>query len=127
MGVEPASVRGLVLLSVRPSTLSNMNISKPRGLIAIKFYLKHHWGEEKAVLSFGADRFRTLVSMTADNSHRVIMGKRCCHFFSVVFHPIFINLQVTRTCMKAWTSSKLGHIRPPTAELAAFESVKNPH
>ena len=26
--------------------------------------------------------------MATDSSHRVIMGKRCCHFFSVVFDPI---------------------------------------
>ena len=28
-------------------TLSNMNISEIRGQIAIKFYLKHHWGGER--------------------------------------------------------------------------------
>ena len=29
----------------------------------------------KAVLGFGPDRIRTLVSMATDSSHRVIMGK----------------------------------------------------
>ena len=38
-------------LSVRPSTLSNMNISETSGPIATKFYLKHHWVEGKAILS----------------------------------------------------------------------------
>ena len=52
-----------------------MNISKTRGPIATKFYLKHYWGGEKAVLSFGLDRTGTLVSMATDSSHMVIMGK----------------------------------------------------
>ena len=53
-----------------------MNISATSGLITTKFYLKHHWGGEKAALGFGPDRIRTLVSMaTADSFHRVIMGK----------------------------------------------------
>ena len=66
---------------VRPSvclfTLSNMNISETSGPIAIKFYLKHHWGGEKAALSFWPDRIGTLVSMAIDSSHGVIMGKTC--------------------------------------------------
>ena len=67
--------------------------------------------------------------METDSSHRVIMGKTvlCCHFFSVVFHPIFLYLQITRICMKARRNSKLGQILPPTAELAALERQKNPH
>ena len=43
--------------------------------IAIKIYLKHHWHGGKAAWGFGADQFRTLVSMATDSSHRVIMGK----------------------------------------------------
>ena len=43
--LEPASVRSL--------TLSNMNISKTTGRIAMKFYLKHHWGGGKTASSFG--------------------------------------------------------------------------
>ena len=42
---------------------------------SVKFYLKHHWGGGKALLSFGADQIRTLVSMATDSSHRIIMGK----------------------------------------------------
>ena len=48
---------------VRPSILSNMNISETSGPITTKFYLKHNWGEVKAALGFGPDRIRTLVSM----------------------------------------------------------------
>ena len=60
---------------VCPLTISNMNISKTRGPIATKFYLKHHWGGGKPALGFGLGRIRTLVSMATDISHRVIMGK----------------------------------------------------
>ena len=71
MGLEPASLR------------PNMNISETGRRIAIKFYLKHHWGGGKAALGFGADQIRTLVSMATDSSHRVIMGKRASsHFLS---------------------------------------------
>ena len=72
MGLEPASVRA----SVRPSTLSNLNISETSRPITIKFYLKHDWGGGNAALCFGADQIITLVSMATDSSHRVIMGKR---------------------------------------------------
>ena len=41
-------------------TLSNMNVSETDGPIAIKFYLKHHWGGGKAALGFGPDRIRTV-------------------------------------------------------------------
>ena len=71
MGLEPASVRP----SVRPSTLSNMNISKTSWPIVIKFCQKHHLGGVLAALDFGPDRIKTLVSMATDSSHRVIMGK----------------------------------------------------
>ena len=71
MGLEPASVR--------PSTLSNMNISETSRPITTKFYLKHHWGGGKAALD--ADQIRTLVSMATDSSHRVIMGKRASSRF----------------------------------------------
>ena len=67
MGLEPASVR--------PYTLSDMNISETSWLIIIKFHLKHHWRGGLAALGFGPDQIRTLVSMATDSSHRVIMGK----------------------------------------------------
>ena len=62
-------------MSVHVLTLSNMIISKTSGQIVIKFYLKHHLSGGKAALGFGPDLIRTLVSMAADSSHRVIMGK----------------------------------------------------
>ena len=61
--------------SVRAFTLLNIYISETSGLIATKFYLKHHWGGEKASSGFWPDRIGTLVSMATDSSHRVIMGK----------------------------------------------------
>ena len=52
---------------MRPSvfTLSNINISETSEPIAIKFYLKHHLGGEKAALG------RTLVFMATYSSNRV--------------------------------------------------------
>ena len=58
-----------------------MNISETGRQIAIKLYLKHHWGGVKAALGFGADQIRTLVSMANDSSHRVIIGKRASSRF----------------------------------------------
>ena len=63
-------------------TLSNMNISATGWLIGMKFYLKHHWGGGKVSVGFDLDRFRTLVSMATDSSHRVIMGKNGVIAFS---------------------------------------------
>ena len=55
-------------------TLSNMNISETSGPIAIKFYLKHHWGGER--LHYVLGQIGTeLVSMATDSSHRVIIEK----------------------------------------------------
>ena len=77
--------------SVCVSTLSNMNISETNGSIAIKFYLKHHWGGGLAALGFGPDQIRTLVSMATESYHRVIMVKMVsplflCSFSSDPFH-----------------------------------------
>ena len=109
----------------RRSPFSNMNISEARRPIAIKFYLKHHWGAEKDAWGFGADQFRTLVSMATDSAHRVIMGKNGVIKFSPMFLiGSFSYLQVTMTCMRAWMSSKFGRIRPWTTGLAALERLK---
>ena len=62
-------MRPSVRASVRPLTLSNMNISATSWPIGMKFYLKHHWGGGKAALGFGSDRIGTLVSMATDSSH----------------------------------------------------------
>ena len=71
MGLEPASIR----VSVRPSTLLNINISETSWPIIIKFHQEHHWGGGLTVLDFGLDRIRTLVSMATDSSYSVILGK----------------------------------------------------
>ena len=57
------------------TSLSNMNISETSGPIAIRFYLKHHWGGGKAAWGFGPDRIRIQVSMATYSFHRVIIGK----------------------------------------------------
>ena len=69
-----------------------MNIIATRELIATKFYLKHHWGWEKAALGFGPDQIRTLLSMATDSSHRIIMGKLCGHSSAFIFDRIFFIL-----------------------------------
>ena len=78
---EPKALRELIGWdsSRRPSvslfTLLDMNISETSWPIIIKFHLKHHWCGGLAALGFGPDRIRTLVSMSADSSHRAIMVK----------------------------------------------------
>ena len=66
-------------------------------------------------------QIRPLVSIATD---RVIMEKRCCHFFSAVVIGSFSYLQVMMTCMRAWRSSKFAQIRVLTVELAALERLK---
>ena len=102
-----------------------MNISETNGSIATKFYLKHHLGGGLAALGFGPDRIRTLVSMATESSHRVIMEETVSPFFLGCFssNP-FTYLQVTKTCVRARTSSNFGLIGPPTEELVALERLK---
>ena len=86
--------------------------------ITIKFCLTHYWGGANAVLGVGPDRTRALVSMAiapmAYNSHRVIIGRKCCdHSSAFNFNWIsFSFLQVTRTAIK---SRKFVQIGPQTA------------
>ena len=75
MGLEPASVCACVRPSVRPSTLSNINISETSWSIIIKFHQKHYWGGGLTALGFRLYWIRTLVYMATDSSHRVILGK----------------------------------------------------
>ena len=69
-----------------------MNISETNGSIATKFYLKHHLGGGLAALCFGPDRFRTLVSMVTESSHRAIMVKTVSPLFLGCFNPILFIL-----------------------------------
>ena len=112
-------------VSVRPSTLSNTNISETSRPITTKFYVKHHWGGGKAALGFDADQIRNLVSMATDSSHRVIMGEKGVITFSRLFLiGSLLYLQVTMTYIRACMSSKFGRIGPRTTELAALEHRK---
>ena len=83
--VYQSSRRPCVGACVRASTFSNMNISETSRQIAVKFYLKHHWGGGKASVGLDPDRIRTLVSMATDSSHRVIMGKTASSRFLECF------------------------------------------
>ena len=69
-----------------------MNISETSWPIAIKFYLKHYWGWEKAALGFGPDQIRTLATMATDSSHKVIMGKTALQLFLSCFDLILFIL-----------------------------------
>ena len=71
-------------------------------------------------LKFG--QIQPMVSMVTD---RVMMGKMVSPFFSRLFFiRSFLYLQAIMTCMRARTSSNFGLMGPPTAELAALESLK---
>ena len=107
----------------RRQPFSNVIISEVSMPIAIKFHLKHHWGEGKAARGSGADQFRTLVSLATDSSHRVILEKRRHHVFMNVFIGSFSYLQVMMKCMRTWMSSKFGRIRR-TTEVAALKRLK---
>ena len=85
-------MRASVRACVRPSTISNINISETSWPIIIKFQQKHHWGGGLTALGFRLDRIRTLVSMAADSSHRVIIGKSCDHSSSFIFDLFFFIL-----------------------------------
>ena len=106
------------------STFSNLNISETSRPIAIKFYLKHHWGWGKASADFDPDQIRTLDSMATDSSHIVIMGKTASSRFLECFDRILFIVASKMTCMRAWMSSKFGQIRPRTTELVALERMK---
>ena len=68
-----------------------MNISAASWPFGIKFYLKHHCGWGKASVGFDLDWIRTLVSMTTDSSHRVIMEKTASsHFLQCLCWILFI-------------------------------------
>ena len=108
MGLEPASVRVFVRVFVRVSTLSNMNISETSWPIAIKFYLKHHWGGGKAALGFWPDRIRSLVSL-ATGGNEENLGITLAPSF-LIGSSLF--LQVTRTTIESGMSSKFDHIGP---------------
>ena len=78
----------------------------------------------RAWMSLKFGQIRPLVSIA---TVRVIMEKRCCHFFSAVFIGSFSYLQVMMTCMRTWRSSKSAQIRVLTVELAALERLKKKH
>ena len=62
-----------------------MNISSS-GPIAIRFYVKHHWGRGKAACTFGGDLFRTLVAMAIYSPHiKGYNGEMVSPLFSTVF------------------------------------------
>ena len=77
---------------MRPSTLSNIDISKTSRPIAIKFYLKHLCGDGKVAYGFGPDLIKSLVSMATDIFNRAIMGESCGHSSAFSLDRIFFIL-----------------------------------
>ena len=76
----------------------------------------------RAWMSLKLGQIQPLASMVTD---RVMMEKTVSPLFLGCFSSIhFSNLQVTITCMRAWTSSNFGLIGSLTAELAALERLK---
>ena len=82
-----------------------MNISATSKPIT-QFYLKYHWGVEKASLGFNSDRIRTLVSMATDSTHRGIAFIFDWIFFIIVGYKDNNNIsdkfefrpELTRDC-----------------------------
>ena len=75
----------------------------------------------RAWMSLLIGQIQPLVSMVTD---RVMMGKRCFHVFSIVFHPFLFTLAGNDDMLE---SSDEFEFRPdwtPTAELAALERPK---
>ena len=113
--------------TVRPSTLSNMNISGTSGLIAIKFYLKHHWGG-RGFIKFSCRSDQNSGFYCNIQLPYGYNGENGVIAFSRLFMiGSFSYLQVTMSYIRAWMSSKFGGIRPPIRELAALEPLKNAH
>ena len=52
MVVEPSSVRACVRACVRAFTLSILNISETSWPIAVRFYMKQHWGGGLPAIGF---------------------------------------------------------------------------
>ena len=69
-----------------------LNVSRTKGSIATKFYLKHHWVEGKAALDFGPNRIRTPGFIATESCHRVIMMKTASQLFLGCFYPILFIL-----------------------------------
>ena len=44
-----------------------------------------------ALVRFGQNRFRTLVSMAEDSFHRVVMGKSCDYCSASIFMPLTLK------------------------------------
>ena len=73
-------------------------------------------------MSLKFDQIKPLVSMVTDG---VMTEKKHVSAFSQLFFiHSFSSLQAMITCMRALMISNFGLIGPPTAELAALESLK---
>ena len=108
----------------RRQPFSNMNISEANRLIAIKFYLKHHWDRGKAAWVFGADQFRTQASMATDSFHSVIMGKTASSRFLECFDRILFILASSYMYDMNKNFDEFEIQPDSTTEFAALECMK---
>ena len=62
----------------------------------------HYWDRRLAVLSFGADLVRTLVSTATKKSHRHMMGENVVLTVEISFFNVSSsNLQITKSGIKS--------------------------
>ena len=74
------------------STLSNIDIPETSRPVAIKFYLKHHWGGGKAEIVLGLDKVGTRVSMATEVPIGLYWGTPCGHSSAFIFDRVFFIL-----------------------------------
>ena len=79
------------------------------------------FGRGKGSIGFGADQFRTLVSMSTDSSHSYNWKNGVITFSRMFLIGSFFILTGNNDRHETWMSSKFGRIRPWTTELAALE------
>ena len=122
MGLEPASVRQPARGSVRPFTLSDMNILETSWPIKIKFNLKHHWAGGLAALGFGPDWIRTLVSMAKIAPIGLLWGKSCEHSSSSINEPVH-EISNNVVCATSKASDRPAHTRSLIRAFASRLSI----
>ena len=105
-------------------------VNRPSVVVVNTFKLEYHWsqwadldqilcvallGFRKSCIRFW-DRLDQNSGFHGDKKPPLTYngGKRCLHFFSVVFDPILFILAVTRTCIKSRTRSYFRQIGPLT-------------
>ena len=90
----------------------------------MKFYLKHHWGGEKASVGFDLDLIKTLVSMTTVSSHSVTVGNTASSNSRMFLIETFLIHAGIDDMHESLDEFEIGRIQPWTTELAALQRMK---